>query len=234
MEARKLPWVPVLSALGAAVLTAVGITYGVGMWQLDSTLLHRSEVKLSTEESTRPDKQFIEMILPYEEQLYRIASQAKNNATQSDVQTLATQILDQSPQLSPHKKGSLEEVIKNIKAKYREWYKIEYKAERLGLIDQLPESKSNFTDDRAYLLQMRHNLQVSVKLAYLARDNARNLEIRHWAKGVIDEQAPKISEIQELLSNMSPASSTTPTVIHKATPVTSAPKPTPQPSPSSS
>ncbi|OUC14031.1 MAG: hypothetical protein B0A82_13460 [Alkalinema sp. CACIAM 70d] len=200
------------------------------MWRPDLTLFHSSEVTLSTEESARPDKQFIEMILPYQEQLYLIASKAKTNATQPEVKTLATQILDQSPQLSLQKEGRLEEVIKNIQTKYREWYKADYKAERLGLANQLAENKSNSTDDRTYLLQMRHNLQVSVKLAYLARDNARHLEIRNWAKGVIDEQAPKITEIQELLSNIPPASSTTPTVIYKPVPGTPAPKPNPQPS----
>lgn len=214
-----------------AILTVVVTRYNskeLSSWKFDPTVLHTDRVELSKEESARPDKQFIELLLPYEKRLSMIAQQAIDHKQSSaQVKQLARTVIETQERIQIETQKMTEQgkpvgdaqgkpitvryALKGIENKvdglenlYKSWYKVDLDLSRTGLNSELLQPSEDV--DREFIREMIRNERMAVKLAFLVVDSAENPEIRVLAKDIIEKQGAEIQTLHDTLADLKPAS----------------------------
>jgi uncharacterized protein (DUF305 family) len=226
----KLVFLVLAGFVGGIVLGGISTTvvnsYNSGnasFWKFDPTFLHKDRVELSLEESARPDKQFIELLLPYEANLFAIAQKTATETQSDQVRNLANTVITTQEQIQIQIKqgdqgNNVEGVyalhrsdnVKGLEMLYKEWYAVDLAPSRLGLrLDQINTNSQlvqNAEDvDRENIRQMIHNEQIAVKLAYLVVDNAQSPAIRDLAQQIIQRQGSEITTLHDFLADLGSA-----------------------------
>lgn len=205
-KSRRSFFLIVLGFLAGGALSVIAtlalINYsgkGVSFWRFDPTPLHKDQVELSLEESARPDKQFIEVVVPYQRNLAAIANQASEKAQSEQVKTLAKTVLATQEQIQANSLDKL----------YKDWYKTDLDLRRLGLDSEptsLPSQSSQAPEeiDREFLRHMIQNERMAVKLAFLVVDNAQNPAIRTMSQNIIKKQGAEVTILHDALADLHP------------------------------
>jgi uncharacterized protein (DUF305 family) len=212
--------------IGGIVLGAIPIavfftfnTKGISIWKFDPTFWHSDRIELPQEEVARPDKQFLELLIPYEKNLLAVAQKATQAPHSAQVQELAKSVIETQAKIQIQIKQSDREKtaagqyallkgdqIDDLETLYQNWYGVKLEPNRQGtsLVERASNSQleHNVDDfDREAIRQMIRHERMAIKLAYLVLDNAQSPAIRDLAQQIIKLQGSEVNMLHNALAD---------------------------------
>ncbi len=211
----------VLGGVGLVLLGILGLLAWINnpgkitLWDADKTLIHTNTIRQSPDDLGRPDKQFIEMMIP---SLRESITLRNSYPTDGDLAALINSI---SKTETAHL-GKLEALYRQ---NYNKWYSIEPPAKITELegektpIEEASLRKNTPTSQQELLRRMIHRAKMTRRLAFLAVDNAKDNELRILARDMINQENQAVDNLYQALETIQPEVPTHPTVKGSNVPV---------------
>jgi uncharacterized protein (DUF305 family) len=170
----------------------------ITLWDADKTLVHTNTIRQSPDDLGRPDKQFIEMMVPALQ-----ASTALRQSYKADGDLAA--LIDN---ISKTEKAHLDQ----LKVIYRQNYTSWYSTEPPATMSELDEEKTPMEEEvsrkngphsqQELLHRMIHRAKMTRRLAFLAVDNAKDPELRTIARDMITQENQVVDSLYKALEKI--------------------------------
>lgn len=226
----KFPvWVWVLGG-SVLVLAAVGGVYvwtsnpkNVTLQNFDSTFIHSNTISQSDDDLGKPDKQFIEIMIPYLEnsrKLYDSSEKTESYKRSENVKALVVRITE-----------TQNSYLQQLKEMYSDrsefWSSIPSPTPTITLeSDKTPTEEKDFSNnmprsEQELLRRMIRHAKRTKKMAFLVVDSAQDPKLRSLARTMIKQESQAVDDLYKVLEDVNTKDPEQGSVVPKAIPTSS-------------